>query len=159
MLMTPRSVSLRFEAMAAEHVERMGRRIREQREALGLSRDELARKMGDATNGNAIYRWEKGTVRPGAEKLELLAKALGVPVAHFMVEAPEGAPEGAPYDDSQADRMEAKLNALLEGVALIANAVGVSPPGLAWLDDLVAEVAASGEYPEPAEGSAHRAAG
>jgi transcriptional regulator with XRE-family HTH domain len=75
--------------MAAEHVERIGARIRQRREELGLSRDAVARQMSGTTNGNAVYRWEKGKHEPRPEALEDLARVLDVSVAYFYVDQPD----------------------------------------------------------------------
>ena len=77
--------------MAAEYLERMGARIRDRREELGLSRSEVARQMPGKTTENQIYRWEKGLHRPNDDALEALASVLGVTIAHFLADAPVAA--------------------------------------------------------------------
>lgn len=117
--MHTRSASLTFEAMAAEYLERMGARMRERRESLDLSRDEVAKRMPGKTNGNAIYRWERGEHRPHPDTMEALAEVLEVEVSYFL--APEPQPgtgdlmEVIREDDAvnQFDRMEAKLDRIL----------------------------------------------
>src|SRR4051812_45219376 len=86
--MTSRAQALRFETMAVEYLERMGARMRERREELGLSRDLVAREMGGLTTGNQIYRWETGRHQAGPEALERLAGVLKVDVAYFMGDGP-----------------------------------------------------------------------
>lgn len=119
---TSRAQTLTFAAMAAEYLERMGARMRQRREELELSRDEVARRMAGKTNGNAIYRWERGEHRPQDDTLEELAKALEVTVAYFFVDEPEpgtGDLMGAlsPGGASQLDQIEQKLDHLLEILA------------------------------------------
>jgi transcriptional regulator with XRE-family HTH domain len=97
MTQTGASERLRLQLMAAEHVERIGQRIRERREELGLSRDDLARKMPGKTNGNAIYRWERGRHEARPDALEALADALEVPVAYFFVDEPDKAVTPDPF--------------------------------------------------------------
>ena len=70
---TSHAQSLRFAAMAAEYLERMGARIRSRREELGMSRSEVARQMPGKTNEQAVYRWENGKNRPHDDTLEALA--------------------------------------------------------------------------------------
>jgi transcriptional regulator with XRE-family HTH domain len=83
---TGASARLRFELMAHEHAERVGARIRERRDALGLSRDEVARRMPGKTSGNQIYRWEKGEHEPRSDTMDALAKALELDgTAYFYV--------------------------------------------------------------------------
>src|SRR3954471_22187860 len=80
---TPRSVlktfgaqALNFAAVAQEHVEKLGARIRERREELGLSQDELGRRIGLKATGNYVSRWERAANQPDDDYLPLIAKAL-----------------------------------------------------------------------------------
>lgn len=50
-------------------------RIKEYREALGLSQLELAQRMNVCQS--AVFRWEAGQTDPMAEKLPLLADLFG----------------------------------------------------------------------------------
>lgn len=121
---------LRFALMAAEYVERIGKRIRERRDELGLSRAEVARLMPGKTNENAIYRWEKGRHRANDDALEALAEVLEVDVSYFL--EPNGETDetpdlmGAVSADSNGDletrvaRVETKLDQLIELVTMLA---------------------------------------
>lgn len=114
---TSRADTLRFAAMAAAHVERIGRRIRERREELGLSQLDVARELSGKVDANQVSRWERGQHRPREDTLEDLSEVLGVEVAYFMSDAPtssSGTPsieEALPLD--RLARIEAKLDALL----------------------------------------------
>jgi transcriptional regulator with XRE-family HTH domain len=122
-LKTRSAAALRFEAMAAEYLERQGRRIRERRDELGLSRDEVARRMGGKENGNSIYRWEKGRHEPSPDARERLATALGVDVAYFFSDDPvEASEDASPAEQSQLDRIEARVNILLDLVTRLLGA-------------------------------------
>jgi transcriptional regulator with XRE-family HTH domain len=136
MVKTESAAALRLRLVVTEHQEGMGRRMRARREALGLSRDEVARRMGslaaengdvDKTNGNAIYRYENGEVTPGPKKLDLLARALGTQVAAFMLDEPkEGtAPllEVLDGDTSKLDEALGLLRQLLSRQESLAEAV------------------------------------
>ena len=57
------------------------RTIRELREARGLTRLQLAVKIG-VTPGT-IYNWERGTNEPKATQFRGLAESLGVPMEHI----------------------------------------------------------------------------
>jgi len=57
----------------------MGNRIRELREAQGMTQRELAEAV-DAPDRETIRRWERGT-KPGGRYRPRLARALGVRVA------------------------------------------------------------------------------
>ena len=75
----------------------VGRRMRQRREALGISEARLARHLG--LTFSQVQKYEKGTNRVGAGRLYLLAGFLGVPVQFFydgLVSLPGG--ESAPGD-------------------------------------------------------------
>lgn len=88
---TTETQRLRLRLVAAEHVERIGARIRKRREELGLSRGKLVEKMQGKVTENDLYRWERGQHRPSDDTLSDLAKALEVDVSYFLVEEPEAA--------------------------------------------------------------------
>lgn len=50
-------------------------RIKERREAVGLTRVQLADRMG--VTSTAVRKWELGLAKPAADKLPLLAGLLG----------------------------------------------------------------------------------
>ena len=64
----------------------MANRIRELREAQGMTQRELADAIG-APNDEAIRRWERGA-KPGARYRRRLAFALDVRVADLGLDAP-----------------------------------------------------------------------
>jgi transcriptional regulator with XRE-family HTH domain len=123
--------------MAAEHVERIGARIRQRRDELGLSRGEVARQMPGKTNENAIYRWEKGLHAANPDTLEALATVLDVDTSYFYVDQPEGETpnlaatfNGRMPDElrDQLDRIEARLGAIEKDQAkLLRNLSKVTP--------------------------------
>lgn len=102
--------------MAAEYLERMGARIRARREALGLSRADVAREMPGKTNENAVYRWENGLHRPQDDTLEALATVLRCDVAAFFLDdaPPDALPSGADDQDDRLGRLERKLDVIVE---------------------------------------------
>lgn len=51
--------------------------LRRRREAAGLGRDELARRLG--VSGGTVYRWEKGADLPSGEHRPALARFLRIP--------------------------------------------------------------------------------
>lgn len=125
---TGASNRLRLQLMAAEHVEKIGARIRQRREELGMSRDDLAREMPGKTNGNAIYRWEKGLHEARPDALEAVAQALNVDVAYFYVDQPKGPTPDVldlavphPNGDDRLQRIERKLDHLLRAIGLDAE--------------------------------------
>jgi transcriptional regulator with XRE-family HTH domain len=60
----------------------VGSRVRMRRKMLGLSQDKLGEKLG--ITFQQIQKYEKGTNRVGASRLEAMSKALDVPVSFFF---------------------------------------------------------------------------
>lgn len=109
----------RFTLMAAEHVVRMGARIKARREEVGLTQRELAEKIPGKSDGNQVSKWERGEHRVSDDTLEHIARALDVDAGYFMVAEPvPGSADlvGALAEQSQLDRIEAKLDELLDAV-------------------------------------------
>lgn len=148
--------------MALDHIQRRADRIRERREELDLTQEQVADLMhvaqrelnpdepDDRTRGQMVSDWERAVNSPSPAKLELLAIALTTTVADLsagpkdqrdadktpsLIETMEG-------DPSQLDRIEGKLNILLSGLRLIPTANGGT-----LLDDATA--ALGPEPPEP----------
>lgn len=75
------------------HMIALGKRIKEHRERLGLSQDELAKRCGHDTakdNGRSwVYKIEKGINDVPVSELKQLSKALGVTCLELMHEAEE----------------------------------------------------------------------
>ncbi len=67
--------------------KRIGSRIRQAREALGLSQEELARLVG--CSPTAISYFETGARRVKIEDLQKLAEVLSKPIDYFLQEEPE----------------------------------------------------------------------
>lgn len=89
MLSTSRAQRLSLLAQMAEHVEAMGRRIKDLREARGLTQSQLARLMPGTVDASQISRWERGKHEPTVDHREALAEALGTTVAALMVDEPD----------------------------------------------------------------------
>jgi len=68
----------------------VGSRVRMRRKMLGLSQERLGERLG--ITFQQIQKYEKGTNRVGASRLQAMAEALDVPVAFFF---PDSAPEQA----------------------------------------------------------------
>lgn len=65
--------------MTYSHPEALGREVRELRKALKLTQDELGKRAGYRTGaGVSVSRLENGQLRPGAERLQGIAEALGL---------------------------------------------------------------------------------
>jgi transcriptional regulator with XRE-family HTH domain len=62
----------------------IGRLLRERREALGLTQQALAGQIGIAYQ--QLQRYERGTNSITAVRLHRLARALDLPIEHFLEE-------------------------------------------------------------------------
>jgi transcriptional regulator with XRE-family HTH domain len=64
----------------------VGSRIRMRRNMLGMSQEKLGEHLG--ITFQQIQKYEKGTNRVGASRLQAIASILDVPVSFFFAEAP-----------------------------------------------------------------------
>ncbi len=74
---------------ANEVDEYVGGRIRQRREAIGMSQARLGRHLG--LTFSQVQKYEKGSNRIGAGRLYLMARHLGVPVHYFFDGLDDGA--------------------------------------------------------------------
>lgn len=91
----------------------LGKRIKDRRAAAKLTQEALARQLPGATSGQQVSNWERNLHIPSPANLHALAEILGDDLVDGLPSMPL----------SQSDRIERKLDALLE----------VLRPG--WLDD------------------------
>jgi transcriptional regulator with XRE-family HTH domain len=71
----------------------VGSRVRLRRMMLGMSQEKLGESLG--ITFQQIQKYEKGTNRIGASRLQHIARVLSVPVSFFFEDAP-GAPSDQP---------------------------------------------------------------
>ena len=64
----------------------VGSRIRLRRNMMGMSQEKLGENLG--ITFQQIQKYEKGTNRVGASRLQAIASIMGVPVAFFFDDAP-----------------------------------------------------------------------
>jgi transcriptional regulator with XRE-family HTH domain len=82
----------------------MGARIRLRRNEVGLSQEDLGKKLG--VSFQQVQKYEKGTNRVGAARIEQIAKHLGVPVTFFFG---NGQGEGGVNTAKQQNEIESLL--------------------------------------------------
>jgi transcriptional regulator with XRE-family HTH domain len=70
----------------------VGSRVRLRRNMLGMSQEKLGENLG--ITFQQIQKYEKGTNRVGASRLQAIASILSVPVAFFFEDAPGQEPVG-----------------------------------------------------------------
>lgn len=68
----------------------VGSRVRLRRNMLGMSQEKLGESLG--ITFQQIQKYEKGTNRVGASRLQAIATILGVPVSFFFEDAPDQRP-------------------------------------------------------------------
>lgn len=91
----------------------VGNRVRSRRLQLGLSQEKIAAAIG--VTFQQVQKYEKGTNRMGASRLQQMSKELRVPVAYFF----EGAPGfGTTGPADTTPDISAEFLATSEGVAL-----------------------------------------
>jgi transcriptional regulator with XRE-family HTH domain len=104
----------------------VGARIRLRRNMLSMSQERLGESLG--ITFQQIQKYEKGTNRVGASRLQAIASILGVPVSFFFEDAPggDGSPSGFAEDANSPDVMDFCGSA--EGLQLNRSFVKIADP-------------------------------
>lgn len=105
----------------------VGSRIRLRRNMLGMSQEKLGENLG--ITFQQIQKYEKGTNRVGASRLQAIASVLGVPVSFFFEDAPggESGEHGGLAEDNSTTFVVGFLNSP-EGLQLNRAFVKISDP-------------------------------
>jgi transcriptional regulator with XRE-family HTH domain len=98
----------------------VGTRIRLRRNVLGVSQTTLAEKIG--VTFQQVQKYEKGTNRVGASRIQAIATFLTVPVSYFFDEAPGAS------DDPAAENEMAKFISSPEGRSLNRTFASIKDP-------------------------------
>jgi len=93
----------------------VGSRIRLRRNMLGLSQEKLGESLG--ITFQQIQKYEKGTNRVGASRLQAISSILGVPVSFFFEDAPGEVATGG-FAESQATDFVVDFLGSAEGLQL-----------------------------------------
>lgn len=123
----------------------VGSRIRLRRNMLGMSQEKLGESLG--ITFQQIQKYEKGTNRVGASRLQAIASILNVPVAFFFEDAPghEAGNAGGLAEDSSTTYVVDFLNSP-EGLQLNRAFVRINDAKVRRkVVDLVKALAADGE--------------
>lgn len=123
----------------------VGSRIRLRRNMLGLSQEKLGENLG--ITFQQIQKYEKGTNRVGASRLQAISSILNVPVSFFFEDAPGSgnASQQGFAEDNEATYVVDFLNSN-EGVQLTRAFTKISDPKVRRkIIDLVKSLAADGE--------------
>lgn len=92
----------------------VGSRVRLRRKMLGLSQEKLGDKLG--ITFQQIQKYEKGTNRVGASRLQAMANALDVPISYFFPDSAQGAQGTGLQEEGAAFMMDMMSSA--EGLDL-----------------------------------------
>jgi transcriptional regulator with XRE-family HTH domain len=94
----------------------VGSRVRLRRMMLGLSQEKLGEHLG--ITFQQIQKYEKGTNRIGASRLQAIARVLSVPVAFFFEDAPGsgGEIESTPMVDVTFDAATLEITRLVQAM-------------------------------------------
>ena len=93
----------------------VGSRIRLRRNMISMSQEKLGEALG--ITFQQIQKYEKGTNRVGASRLQQISQVLGVPVSFFFEDAPGEAPPGG-VAESQSTGFVVDFLSSAEGLQL-----------------------------------------
>ena len=97
----------------------VGSRVRLRRMMLGMSQEKLGEHLG--ITFQQIQKYETGTNRIGASRLQHIARVLGVPVSFFFEDAPPGPgeqPAGQNLDEPERTSYVVDFLSSSEGIQL-----------------------------------------
>ena len=106
----------------------VGSRVRLRRMMLGMSQEKLGEHLG--ITFQQIQKYEKGTNRIGASRLQAIARVLSVPPAFFFEDAPGVMPVAGNqgFDEPQAASYVVDFLSSSEGLALNKSFVRIKDP-------------------------------
>lgn len=119
----------------------VGSRVRMRRMMISMSQEKLGDRLG--ITFQQIQKYEKGTNRIGASRLQQIGSVLGVPVSFFFEGAP--APDGAPesFGESVSPAYVSDFLATSDGLSLTKAFMKVQDPKVRRrIVDLVEAIAA-----------------
>ena len=94
----------------------VGSRIRLRRNMISMSQEKLGEALG--ITFQQIQKYEKGTNRVGASRLQQISKVLGVPVSFFFEDAPGDSPEGGGLAEASSTSYVVDFLSSSEGLQL-----------------------------------------
>ena len=119
----------------------VGSRVRMRRMMLAMSQEKLGDALG--LTFQQVQKYEKGTNRIGASRLQQISHILQVPVAFFFEGAPNLAGQDGPRTDAPSPAYVSDFLATSEGLALTKAFMKIKVPKLRRrIVDLVEEMAA-----------------
>jgi transcriptional regulator with XRE-family HTH domain len=105
----------------------VGGRIRMRRNMLGMSQEKLGERLG--VTFQQVQKYEKGTNRVGASRLQDIASILSAPVSYFFENAPSKEASAMPvHAEEPANAMVMEFCSSAEGLTLNRAFVKISSP-------------------------------
>lgn len=105
----------------------VGSRIRLRRNMLGMSQEKLGESLG--ITFQQIQKYEKGTNRVGASRLQAIASIINVPVSFFFEDAPGQEAVGSPgLAEDASTNFAVEFCSTTEGLQLNRAFVKISDP-------------------------------
>lgn len=122
----------------------VGARVRMRRMMIGMSQEKLGEHLG--ITFQQIQKYEKGTNRIGASRLQQISVVLGVPVAFFFEGAPSTGPETDGFAEAHSPAYVADFLATADGLSLTRNFMRISDAKIRRrIVDLVTAIAGDAE--------------
>jgi transcriptional regulator with XRE-family HTH domain len=104
----------------------VGSRVRMRRVLIGMSQEKLGEALG--LTFQQVQKYEKGTNRIGASRLQQISTILGVPVSFFFEGAPGGEGTKAGLSDSASSAYVVDFLSTTEGLQLNKAFVRIKDP-------------------------------
>ncbi|MDI4656667.1 helix-turn-helix transcriptional regulator [Xanthobacter autotrophicus] len=124
----------------------VGSRVRMRRMMVSMSQEKLGEHLG--ITFQQIQKYEKGTNRIGASRLQQISTVLGVPVAFFFEGAPAFGPEGEGFSEDQSPAYVSDFLATSDGLTLTRNFMRITDPKIRRrIVELVIAIAGEAETP------------
>jgi transcriptional regulator with XRE-family HTH domain len=118
----------------------VGSRVRMRRMMLSMSQEKLGGALG--LTFQQVQKYEKGTNRIGASRLQQISHILQVPVAFFFEGAPTSHPPGGGMSEAPSPSYVSDFLATSDGLALTKAFMEIKEPKLRRrIVDLVEEIA------------------
>lgn len=102
----------------------VGSRVRMRRVLIGMSQEKLGEALG--ITFQQIQKYEKGTNRIGASRMQQIATVMGVPVSYFFDDAPGADAKGKGFAESAGSDYVVDFLTTAEGLNLNKSFVRIS---------------------------------
>ncbi len=124
----------------------VGSRVRSRRKMLSMSQGKLGAML--KLTFQQVQKYEKGTNRIGASRLQAIANILQVPVSFFFEGAPHVAGQTAGLGDAPSPVYVTSFMATSDGLSIAKSATRITDPNVVRQFALALEAVAQ-KYPDP----------